>query len=658
MYLIRAISIIFKRWQYLFKQKFYIISFLLALLMGLGHAVYAQDPTLSNEGRFKVDYIKGCAPLTVEITELIIINETRQFWYTPVGENERLGLTTPPSETAGTLEFEFPAPGSYYLVQIQQETDPLPQFDTIRIEVKEPVSPIFEASNCGDNRIWVQADRESSQYDYYLINDNLALELNSGNDYGLAVDLNEGSHTISVKGMYRGEGVNNNCATEEKLVQVTNTLEPAAINELRASIEDASVNIRYILQQDAHQVLEMDRNGNGNFEKQLVLENNEISLPSNLTDNFYCFRIRTDNRCDNESLYSNVVCTAQLAGSEEEGSNELSFNSSGEGSPEAILLRDGSPIHSFGAVSQGTYADEDISCEVAYTYALSLRYLEATSITEGIVLQNPFSSTPMAPNNFASSWEGSETVLFDLLLENPAPNVRYRAYTATGSPPEKVESTDSPPLTLPADAQNSCYRFSYTDACENESALSEPVCAIYLYNTAREPDGLSLEWNEYTGYANGVRSYVLSKYDPEGNLISNTSVGLQTSINLGEQTIAESGNWYSITANPNEDYLKESSSNMFKFEIVMKGYFPNAFTPNGDGQNDFFKVEGKFVEKCRIIIFNRWGQQIYESNEDEQGWDGSAKGQAAPHGTYIYRAQVETKDGAQQTHQGTVFLIR
>lgn len=438
---------------------------------------------------------------------------------------------------------------------------------------------------------------------------------------------------------------------------VTNTLEQATIQEVRASIPDESITVQYTLQPDAYQVLEV-QHGSGVFEAQDgLLESNQLTLPLSPSENYYCFRIRTDNRCDGTSLYSNVVCTAQLTGTAEENSNRITFNTGNPSPSEANLLRDASTIHSFGTNSSGTFDDEAILCNTTYSYSIALTYPEASSITEGLELQNEISGNPPAPENLASRWEGS-SLIFEFLQDPPMPEATYSAYRAEGNPPRLVNTADTTLLPLPAAGQNSCFRFGYIDACNNESVLTRPICALYLQNTSEEPDGLILEWNEYTGYANGVQRYTLSKYDAEGNFNRSYPMGLQTSIDLGEQELEESGSWYMVTAYPNDAQLTESSSNMFEFRIIMQGYFPNAFTPNGDEQNDYFKVEGKFVAKCRLQIFNRWGEQIYETTDVEQGWDGTAKGQPAPQDTYIYRAFIETIDGEQQTERGSVFLLR
>lgn len=94
-------------------------------------------------------------------------------------------------------------------------------------------------------------------------------------------------------------------------------------------------------------------------------------------------------------------------------------------------------------------------------------------------------------------------------------------------------------------------------------------------------------------------------------------------------------------------------------------YAPNAFSPNGDGNNDFFMLYGGASLKQILLleVFDRWGNALYTGRnllpEDVRaGWDGKAQGRDMPSGVYAYRALVEMKDGRQITWNGLTQLIR
>lgn len=67
-------------------------------------------------------------------------------------------------------------------------------------------------------------------------------------------------------------------------------------------------------------------------------------------------------------------------------------------------------------------------------------------------------------------------------------------------------------------------------------------------------------------------------------------------------------------------------------------YFPNVFTPNGDGINDTYSPGGKDVTAFEMTIYNGWGQAVFHTNAIEKTWDGNYNGKLAPSGVYIYKA--------------------
>ena len=90
--------------------------------------------------------------------------------------------------------------------------------------------------------------------------------------------------------------------------------------------------------------------------------------------------------------------------------------------------------------------------------------------------------------------------------------------------------------------------------------------------------------------------------------------------------------------------------------------FPNIFTPNGDGVNDYFfprNLLARGLVQFKMDIYNRWGQNIYSTtNTDGQGWDGRFNNEPQPQGVFIYVIEAKFKDGQKLTKQGNVTLVR
>ena len=87
-------------------------------------------------------------------------------------------------------------------------------------------------------------------------------------------------------------------------------------------------------------------------------------------------------------------------------------------------------------------------------------------------------------------------------------------------------------------------------------------------------------------------------------------------------------------------------------------YTPNAFSPNGDGENDEWQVFSNFVEEIKVVVFNRWGEAVYESSDLDAKWDGTYKGEYLAPDTYGYRIMVKCVDGQEYVKTGNITLLR
>ena len=95
-------------------------------------------------------------------------------------------------------------------------------------------------------------------------------------------------------------------------------------------------------------------------------------------------------------------------------------------------------------------------------------------------------------------------------------------------------------------------------------------------------------------------------------------------------------------------------------DTMSQVYMPNAFTPNGDGLNDEFKPLGYGYSDLdyTLQIFNRWGEKIFESNDFNEGWNGSFRNQLCSQGIYVYRLAVKLASNETKYMEGKLTLIR
>jgi len=102
------------------------------------------------------------------------------------------------------------------------------------------------------------------------------------------------------------------------------------------------------------------------------------------------------------------------------------------------------------------------------------------------------------------------------------------------------------------------------------------------------------------------------------------------------------------------------SDSIFVDECPPIIFFPNAFTPNNDGRNDVFRAVVRNMKVDKMIIFNSWGQKVFESIGPLHEWDGTFKGEAAAGGLYTYVVYYsdEVTGKKQNQKRGVVMLLR
>jgi gliding motility-associated-like protein len=142
------------------------------------------------------------------------------------------------------------------------------------------------------------------------------------------------------------------------------------------------------------------------------------------------------------------------------------------------------------------------------------------------------------------------------------------------------------------------------------------------------------------------------------------------------------GDGYTVapaTQNPKHMYSKEKARNYIATLIVKNGggcsdtvsheikvipefafYIPNAFTPNNDGVNDYFRGDGVGIEKYNFWIFDRWGNLIFHTEDLTEGWSGKAKGgeEVAQQDVYVWKVKIIDIFNKPHDYLGKVTLVK
>jgi gliding motility-associated-like protein len=116
---------------------------------------------------------------------------------------------------------------------------------------------------------------------------------------------------------------------------------------------------------------------------------------------------------------------------------------------------------------------------------------------------------------------------------------------------------------------------------------------------------------------------------------------------------------YTATATTSQGCYGNAKLTVTVYTTLPDIFMPNAFTPNGDGRNDIFRPILVGISNLDFFrIFNRWGQMVYATTQNGQGWDGTLGGRPQETGTFVYMVQGKDYTGKIHFKKGTFILIR
>ena len=608
------------------------------------------QPYGSRDGRFEVDQIVGCAPLTVNVA-IIAPNVCSaavpcEFFYEG-------------NPIQNVFSHEYTQPGTYSLRILFQDID---QTDQITITVLPNTKPEFEIYSCSGNAVQVRVT--DTNYDQYVIDYNDAspvVVVPSGN---LATDTHnfgsQGNKTITVRG--RNLGAADNCNDSSKVVNAVPTLPVPTITQLTV-LNENDIQLDFANEDNILYRLQIGLNGTGFQNLQNVYETSTTTINNLKTDdNFYCFRLGVFDPCNNTTVYSNTICSSNFDVSAQNNNNRLTWVTSSGGVSNYSFTKNSDPP--LNAASTATSLnDPNVTCGVNYCYQQTTNYANGSRSISLSKCATAISTTiPTVVENI-SSLVGSGTSVELRWTQDPA--FIADGYAITKSVNGTVAGVDSSATTtysdeeyLNDDVTTTCYKINYSDACENKSPVSVEVCPIKLMGALQSNNAISLSWNAYEGWKNGVNRYVVEKFDAQGQLLSSVNTGTATTYIDNVQDLQNQVAVYRITAIANQAGIVSSVSNTLTIIKDPNLFYPTAFTPNGDDLNDVFNVYGQFITLFEMRIFNRWGEMMYVTDDLEKGWDGHFKGTLMPEGTYVFRATITDQAGRTFERSGTVVLLR
>jgi gliding motility-associated-like protein len=406
----------------------------------------------------------------------------------------------------------------------------------------------------------------------------------------------------------------------------------------------------------------------------------------------YCFRLKATTECNDDYLYSNTVCSIGISSSLASSSDvtvNWEFPASPSGNPTELRLERVTEsclscpptILNLNNNAQTSYKDQNIVCTEKYGYQIVAKYsvfingeMKQVTIASHQLEVDPMGvSVSIVPNGIINAGyriNDESTVRLIVHTDSDVSEYQFQSkapgegsFGSIGS--SKNESFDD--ISVKPSAGSYCYKYSIEDACGIKSKLSPEFCTVFL-----QYEGTILKWTAYSLPANvslsGETRYKIERY--ESGIGTYLPVEWTDELDFGAAIILSQSNdaqvkfrilaEQDVTIPGYGSYTLESYSNAVMVPVPADVFVPSAFSPNGDGINETFKINSKFVENASIVIFDRWGGIVFEGIVGGRAWDGTdASGlRKLPAGSYTYRINGLSEAGVDFLKTGTITLLR
>ena len=608
--------------------------------------------------KFGVNSEIGCNPFTVVVTDLSGAPDT-------VAINYDWGDGSP----LDSAEMHtYSQPGIYTIIQTVANADP--RQDTVVIEVINHYPPEYHLFNCKGTfgSVIVQDTLyEAYQIDWGDGNSEVASAYTHiTHDFGVISSFN-----VEVKGLINGmqfadDSSNTNCSFNTKRLNMIVDIQPAVIDQvqvLNTDLIEGSISVNYTLQPGNNYLVEIKDQNQAGFTvvdtiNQIVNPNSITIQNLNTSDNFYCISITAFDPCDGDRRQSNIACSINLTSSAQNQQNLVTWSTNTSDFLNYDVYKDGTFLSTINNQGQNLYIDSQVVCGTDYNYQVSLvensgfisisDTSTATAISTDIPEPIMNISATILGQDVLLSWEEPQNFLaVGFILYRSSDGLNFEAL-------DTLTTTSYTDANLFTQSSQYYYRVEYFDACGNlseQSIIASPILLVSEFDK-------TLFWNDYEGWTNGINEYVLEKYDENGNLISTVYLGSSTTYQEDPLTNPFQFIIYKVIAIPIDNTNGNVESNTIKVIYRSKVAFPNAFSPDGDGLNDIFNFESRFITAVQMKIYNRWGELVYQTTEIDQGWDGTINGKPAPLGTYIHHTELTDDMGITFVKSGEIVLVR
>lgn len=587
---------------------------------------------LSAQQCFEAVKTVGCAPFTVQLKNC---GTTKNPIY--VFEGDANDLTKATKDTFYTY-----TKAGYYDVHQLVGTTTIEAFTKEKyIRVVDNPEPTFKIFACEGRNVTVEITE--NHFDNYTINfgDNSPLITIKGLESYTHTYADTILKNVIVEGSYNDvdckNEANKNILPIEKLVIPTILFSKNNDNKTFSTNLEGLSYLNY---------------GSQQLENNLYINVDSFSIPTNYTHTLpfsseICVKYRSFDFCGNQ-LISSPICSFSLTGKALNNENILTWNEYPlkDDVKEYQVYRNEELIYTG---NESTFTDTNLQCGKNYCYEIHTILLSNSISKSNTVCLIAFSTdTPPEIQNLVSSIEDNKIILkWDTLTtaktifiteENEEKSIDY---TSTNQSTFTIDSIQEKTIY--------CYQLHYEDVCDNLLDTKIKTCPILL-SYEQNNLGNELTWTDYENFS--TEEYIVHWLDTEKNSLK--SVTSENPLTYLDSDLINAQQFYYQIEVQNENGL-QSFSNLILIEQSSKIFFPTAFSPNENGENDIFKPVGSFIESYQLSIFDQKGKIL--SEQKNKGWDGKVDGKLVPIGVYGYFAQIVDEKGKKIIKQGTFTII-
>jgi gliding motility-associated-like protein len=320
------------------------------------------------------------------------------------------------------------------------------------------------------------------------------------------------------------------------------------------------------------------------------------------------------------------------------GSATISATVSGNTGPVTASWNNGLP---------GGYGPFSVNPTSSTTYIVTVTDACAHSVTGSIpVTVNPLPVIDLSPQSFVGC--APEALTFS---ENSGTNYNGSFFWDFG---DGTTSNYTMPSHTYIASGNFNVDLTVTSAagCVNSAST---VSQITLYKpavadfTSEAIDGTTISPEyRFMNQSSNASSYSWDFDDGSGSTVASP-----------QHVYASKGDYLVTLIAVSADGCRDTLQKQVEIKPVFTLYIPNAFTPDGNNINDFFTPKGDEITEFKMMIFDRWGEMIFQTNDIQTGWDGTANNgtKVAEDGVYVYKIGVKDFDYHSHSYTGHVTLL-